>query len=248
MLPRRRVRRRGHSASPVDAARVTGDRIPSRSWIAVLLVAICTTLGGVLLGVGLGRGTHQPASSTDNPTGGSVTKTDTPAPTTRATTERPQPVLSPIHLEIPAIDVATTLVRLGLMPDRTVEVPSNPDQAGWFHRGPAPGQRGSAVILGHVDSSQGPAVFARLRELEPGDRVRVDRADGSAATFVVRKAVLYANEDFPARGVYAARDGRRLNLVTCGGSYDATRGGYQSNLVVYTHRAPSPRADLGDTG
>lgn len=138
------------------------------------------------------------------------------------------------------MDLETPLVRLGLMPDRTVEVPGNADRAGWFHPGPVPGGRGSAVILGHVDSVQGPAVFARLQELQPGDTVTVDRADGSSVRFVVRKAVLYANDDFPAQRVYATREGRRLNLVTCGGSYDSTRGGYQSNLVVYTRRALMP--------
>lgn len=235
MPARRRVGRRRLSASLVDARRMTADRTPPCSRSGILLVAICTTLGGVLVGVGLGQGTPRAPSAESSPER-PVTEAATPVARPPASSSRQRPRPSPVHLEIPAIDVATTLVRLGLMPDRTVEVPSDPDRAGWFDRGPAPGQRGSAVILGHVDSARGPAVFARLQELEPGDRVRVGRGDGSAATFVVRKAVLFANEDFPARRVYAARDGRRLNLVTCGGSYDSTRGGYQSNLVVFTRR------------
>jgi LPXTG-site transpeptidase (sortase) family protein len=137
--------------------------------------------------------------------------------------------------------VATPLVGLGLTAYRTVDVPHNPDRAGWFHRGPPPGQRGSAVILGHVDSTRGPAVFARLQELRPGDAVNVSRANGTTVQFVVLKSVIHANDDFPADRVYAAQGGRRLNLVTCGGIYDSTRGGYQSNLVVYTRRVPVPR-------
>ena len=141
-----------------------------------------------------------------------------------------------MHLEIDTIAVSTSLVKLGLMPDRTVEVPSNADLAGWFRRGPKPGRRGSAVILGHVDSVEGPAVFARLQELRPGDLVQVERADGSTVRFEVRRSVTYANDKFPANRVYGAQGARRLNLVTCGGVYDASRGGYQSNLVVYTRR------------
>ncbi len=142
----------------------------------------------------------------------------------------------PVALQIPVIGVSTPLIGLGLAPDRTVEVPADPDRAGWFRRGTPPGMPGSSVILGHVDSVDGPAVFARLGELRPGDSVKVRLADGSVASFVVLKSALYPNADFPAARVYAAQSLRRLNLVTCGGAYEADRGGYQSNLVVYTRR------------
>lgn len=203
----------------------------------LLLVAICTTLGGVLLGVGLAHPVHQPAGEGARTAASSLPEKPGPVPLGGGATGRPRPVLFPARLEIPAIDVATPLVRLGLMPDRTVEVPGNADRAGWFQHGPVPGRRGSAVILGHVDSLRGPGVFARLQELQPGDAVTIERTDGSTVRFVVSETMLYENADFPARRVYAAQDGHRLNLVTCGGAYDSTRGGYQSNLVVYTHRA-----------
>lgn len=210
---------------------MTGSRSTSYPWRTLLVVAICSTLGGVLVGVSI-------APQGDRSSYGVTAASSDPVrPPHRKERAVPRPDRSPVGLRIAAIDVTTPLVRLGLMPDRTVEVPNNPDRAGWFHLGPTPGRRGSAVILGHVDSVQGPAVFARLQELQPGDVVAVDREDGSTIRFVVRKAVLYANADFPAHRVYAATHrGRRLNLVTCGGSYDSTRGGYQSNLVVYTQR------------
>ena len=141
----------------------------------------------------------------------------------------------PEHLLIPAIQVSTAVVRLGLNPNRTVEVPSNPAKAGWFDQGPAPGQLGSAVILGHVDSKRGPAIFYRLRALRPGNRVEVRLSDGAVAHFAVARVVTYANRQFPARRVYAGDPRRRgLTLVTCGGAYDPNAGGYQSNVVVYT--------------
>lgn len=210
-------------------------RAAGSSWRPLLLAATCATVGGVLLGGWL-------LPQVDRASSEAVAST---SPEVRATRPHPRAVGStversatPVRLEIPTIGVTTRLVRLGLMPDRTVEVPGNADLAGWFHRGPAPGRRGSAVILGHVDSLDGPAVFARLQELRPGDDVTIRRDDGSRLRFVVTEAVLYPNADFPAQRVYAARGGRRLNLVTCGGTYDSGRGGYQSNLVVYTHRAP----------
>jgi len=163
------------------------------------------------------------------------------AASTRPIAESPDPAQGrlrvaalprPVRLTIPVLGVATELVRLGLQPDGTVEVPTDPALAGWYHLGMPPGGPGSAVILGHVDSADGPAVFAGLAEVEPGSRIRVGLDDGSTATFVVRTVRTYANADFPARRVYVGHGRRELNLVTCGGAYEADRGGYQANVVV----------------
>lgn len=145
-----------------------------------------------------------------------------------------QETVAPVRLRIPTIDVAARIVRLGLNPDQTVEVPSRPMDSGWYQFGPTPGKPGSAVILGHVDSAAGPAVFARLRHLRRGDLVQVEGADGAISSFRVKRVATYPNASFPAEKVYAAPDAvRGLNLVTCGGEYDA-ESGYQANVVVYT--------------
>ena len=135
-------------------------------------------------------------------------------------------------LTIPAIDVSTDVIGLGQHPDGTVEVPDDPAAAGWFQLGPTPGSAGSSVILGHVDSTSGPAVFYRLDELRAGDRIAVRLDDGTTVRFRVHSNQTYANADFPARKVYGKQGRSQLNLVTCGGAYDAARGGYQSNVVV----------------
>ena len=145
--------------------------------------------------------------------------------------------VTPLLLSIPTLGLSTRLIDLGLEKDGTVEVPSDPDRAGWFRLGTVPGERGSAVILGHVDSLTGPAVFAELSSMRRADRVTVSMSDDSVVTFEVDRVVTYANADFPADLVYAGK--RRvpeLNLVTCGGVYDRDRGGYQSNVVVFTRR------------
>lgn len=155
-----------------------------------------------------------------------------PAPSGAA----PATVARPVGLRIRSIDLTARVVQLGLNPDRTVEVPSNPAETGWYRPGPAPGDAGSSVILGHVDSVEGPAVFHRLDELRAGDRVAVDAADGSTVVFRVVRLATYPNDRFPAKQVYAAPGGgRRLNLVTCSGRFDP-EDGYQANLVVYTRQ------------
>jgi sortase (surface protein transpeptidase) len=190
----------------------------------------------VLTGVGIGlviARVYEPSPATRD-----ATPTTSAAPQPRDI--RPPPVETadtvslPVRLTIPAIDVSTSLGRLALQPDQTVEVPSDPDQAGWYELGTRPGALGSAVILGHVDSTSGPAVFYRLSELRRGDRLSVGRLDGSIVHFKVTSVVTYANSLFPAQRVYATQGRKRLNLVTCGGDYDESNGGYQSNVVVYT--------------
>jgi sortase (surface protein transpeptidase) len=158
--------------------------------------------------------------------------TQGPAPAQFAGRSTGRPNLLPVGLKIPAIGVSTSVVPLGLNSDKTVEVPSNPADAGWYRLGSMPGARGSAVILGHVDSLKGPAVFYRLRTLTRGAHVNVKRANGTTARFVVRTIKSYANVDFPAGSVYRNKGAPMLTLVTCGGAYDKTNGGYQENVVV----------------
>jgi hypothetical protein len=142
--------------------------------------------------------------------------------------------VAPVSLRIPAIGVATTLGELGLNPDRTVQVPTDFTQPGWFGLGPVPGQLGSSVILGHVDSYQGPAVFFRLGSLHTGDQVEVALTNKTVAHFRVTTVTTYPKEQFPAQLVYAPHGGSTLNLVTCGGEFDTHTRSYLSNVVVTT--------------
>jgi sortase (surface protein transpeptidase) len=141
---------------------------------------------------------------------------------------------APISLRIPVINLSAPVSELGLNADRTVEVPTDFARPGWFRMGPSPGQLGSAVILGHVDSYSGPAVFYELRTLRQGDGVEVALADGAVARFVVTGVAMYPKADFPSQRVYASNGGAALNLVTCGGEFDRSIRSYLSNVVVYT--------------
>jgi hypothetical protein len=143
----------------------------------------------------------------------------------------------PVRLVIPAIGVATPLLRLGLEPDGSMAVPADFDRAGWFAEGPAPGQVGPAVLAGHVDSRTGPAVFYRLRELRPGQAVLVERADGTRLRFVVSEARSYPKAEFPTGAVFGPVGSPELRLITCAGDFDRARGSYRDNLVVFAHLA-----------
>jgi hypothetical protein len=139
----------------------------------------------------------------------------------------------PLRLSIPAINVRTQLIRLGLNPDGTLEVPTDFGVAGWYALGPSPGQRGAAVIVGHVDSKQGPAVFYRLGGLAPGGLVRIALADQAEVVFRVYAVREYAKRAFPTSLVYGATSGPELRLVTCGGPFDTRTGHYLDNVVVF---------------
>jgi sortase (surface protein transpeptidase) len=142
--------------------------------------------------------------------------------------------VAPVALRIPAIGVAVSLSTLGLNPDQTVEVPTDFAQPGWFRLGPTPGQPGAAVILGHVDSYQGPAVFYRLGALQTGDQVEVVLAGGAVAHFAVTTVATYPKDQFPAQQVYATHGSSALQLVTCGGQFDTRTRSYLANVVAYT--------------
>jgi sortase (surface protein transpeptidase) len=144
----------------------------------------------------------------------------------------------PVRIDIPRIGVSSSLIRLGRAPDGTVEVPKPFGVAGWYAPGTRPGDPGSAVILGHVDSKRGPAVFFRLRELRPGDQIDVTRADGSSLRFVVQRTAKFDKQRFPTDEVYYPTLTPMLRLVTCGGQFDATTGHYRSNIIVFATLRP----------
>lgn len=139
----------------------------------------------------------------------------------------------PVRLQVPAAGIDTTLIELGVATDGSMQVPSDYADAGWLDRSPAPGDRGPAVLAGHVDSKSGPAVFFRLRELAVGDRIVVTRKDGARVGFTVDGVQQHPKNAFPTAAVYGPVPGPVLRLVTCGGSFDRSSGHYRDNIVVF---------------
>jgi sortase (surface protein transpeptidase) len=139
----------------------------------------------------------------------------------------------PVWLTIPAIGVKAPIVTLGLNRNGTLQVPSSTTVVGWYTNSPRPGATGSAVIAGHVDSRSGPGVFFWLRTMHRGERIYVQRADGTLAVFTVTAVRTYAKARFPTATVYGPVPDAELRLITCGGTFDYARRSYLSNVVVY---------------
>ena len=192
-----------------------------------------------------------------------VETTDTPtttmAPTattemlqaaTEAAFDRPPPD-RPTKVRIASIGVDATIIDLGLNPDRTLEVPEDIRLTGWWTGRSVPGEDGPSIVVGHIDSAaQGAGVFFRLRELDVGDVIHVERSDGSIAEFRVTETELVLKDEFPTDKVYGSTEGSQLRLITCGGSFDRSAGSYLGNLIVYaehvgtTESVPSESSGL----
>lgn len=141
--------------------------------------------------------------------------------------------LVPTRIDVPAIDVSSDLMGLGLQADGTMEVPPGGFPAGWFTGSPVPGELGPAVVAGHVDWDGAPGVFSRLGDLEDDDVVTVTRSDGSASTFRVTDVEQYPKSEFPTEAVYGDIDRPGIRLITCGGEFDSAASSYDDNVVVY---------------
>jgi hypothetical protein len=140
----------------------------------------------------------------------------------------------PVRVRIPAIGVNAPLVVLGLdTATGALRPPAGFAEAGWWGGGARPGERGPAVLAGHVDNRTGPAVFFKLPRLEPGDAVFVARRDGSQVRFMVRRVVHYPKARFPSAAVYGPTRRPELRLITCSGAFDRATGHYLDNTVVY---------------
>ncbi|NKI44387.1 class F sortase [Streptomyces physcomitrii] len=146
---------------------------------------------------------------------------------------RDEPSASPVLLSIPALGLEQPLRDLRVQQDGRLGVPEDASEVGWWSDGPAPGQPGAAVIVGHVDSATGPGAFHRLSSLRPGDRIVLARDDQSTVTFTVRALREYGKNSLPTDRVYTDTGPPALRLITCSGPYDRAKGGYQDNLVVY---------------
>lgn len=146
----------------------------------------------------------------------------------------PLPHAPASRIRIPSIRVAAPIMDVGLDPAGWIEAPPPQDanMAGWYQNGIAPGQRGTAVVVGHVDNEAGPAVFYGLGSLEKGQHIEVERYDGRVAVFEIYGIEVYDKNNFPGVQVYADTGEPELRVITCGGGYSRAQG-YQGNVVVY---------------
>ncbi|HAU66160.1 MAG: hypothetical protein A2017_16290 [Lentisphaerae bacterium GWF2_44_16] len=147
-----------------------------------------------------------------------------------------QEVELPMRLQISRIGVDAPIQNVGLAADGSMDVPKNPFDTGWYELGPRPGEMGSAVIAGHVDSPTGDAgVFADLDNLTIGDIIIVEN-EGMSLSFRVREIRIYpAGAD--ATEIFTSIDDKaHLNLITCNGTWDTNTNQYTDRLVIFTDK------------
>lgn len=146
-----------------------------------------------------------------------------------------EPAVDPASIRIPSIDVEAGIDRVGRTPDGEMEIPPDVARAGWYApSGVRPGDSGTAVIAGHVDSrTQGRGAFFALEDLDVGDEIHVEDADGGVTHWQVAARTRYGKEDIPLADIFSRSGPPRLALITCGGAFDATSRSYDANVVVY---------------
>ena len=213
-------------------------RAAARRRLALVLLLVMG--GGMITLILLPHGEPPSVALSDTPPAGNelpVPPIDAiPAPPPDVVAESaPGKQYAPLRIEIPAIAASAPIDPLGLNRDGTLEVPTDFNRAGYYTGRPPPGATGPAIVVAHVDSKAGPAVFARLRALKPGDEVTVTRADRSAVIFVVDRVESHPKKAFPTNAVYDPTPGATLRLITCGGSFDRKGGHYRDNVIAFAH-------------
>ncbi|WP_422773582.1 class F sortase [Plantactinospora sp. WMMC1484] len=204
---------------PAPAGRRRWGRRPGPVPVITLLLGLLVTLFGVQSVTGI---TLLPSGL---PFGA-------PAP------PRKFPVLEsspPVEIGIRSLDLTAPVHPVGVAPDGTIDVPASDrrDEAGWYDASPTPGQYGPSVIVGHVDTRTGPAVFHDLAGLRPGSKIEVDRADGSVAVFEVNSVRRFNKSELPVEQVYGDFSRPSLRLITCGGRWVGGSTGYADNVIVF---------------
>lgn len=145
----------------------------------------------------------------------------------------PKSGIDPERIIIPEIGVNAKVIDLGLNSDGTLEVPENYAETGWWTGGSKPGEKGSAVIVGHLDSKTSPAVFYKLPSLKAGDLIKVTNTAGEIVNFEVERLKQVPKNNFPTNEVYKMTGEPTLRLVTCGGKFNRSSGHYDDNVIVF---------------
>ncbi|MFJ5259924.1 class F sortase [Streptomyces sp. NPDC088387] len=216
------------SASELAEVEEEEERRKKRAPWGVIALVLLTGLALIRNGSGeFDVGPPQPASA--------AADSSTTAPgTTFGKGVAPLPYALPDRVRIPAIQVDAPMMPVGLDAAGWVDAPppEDPNLAGWFTGAVSPGEKGTAVVVGHVDNSRGPAVFYGLGALKQGNHVEVARKDGKTAVFEIYGIEVFEKNNFPGDRVYASKGSPELRVITCGGGF-SKQNGYDGNVVAF---------------
>jgi LPXTG-site transpeptidase (sortase) family protein len=238
----RRFDRLGRAVRPQE-----GGHRGRRRWLGVALVLVTCVCAGFAFATGaFGRLTLGAAATQSNATRPSAIPAQA-APSPTATPDRilqaaqaiVAPATPPTRLLIPTIGVNAAVESVQLDAQGNMAIPARTDEVAWYSPGAAPGEVGNAVIDGHLDWYNGPAVFWKLGSLRPGDALTVQRADGSQKTFKVDSTTLMG-WDAPTDSLFTRSGPPTLTLITCAGAWDRQKATYTKRLVVHASLSTDP--------
>jgi LPXTG-site transpeptidase (sortase) family protein len=204
----------------------------------IIGVLFCLLLGLAFGGVEAYHLLHNQPSDNQQP----VVQKNSSIPVPQNATPTTLPVAKKlVRLIIPAISVNAPIESVGVVTGGYLGVPTQNqwDGVGWYQAGPYPGDRGSAVIDGHLDRPGGlPAVFWNLRNLRVGDMVMVVDSTGKTLRFRVTDMESYSPQNAPTSKIFDDTSGSYLNLITCAGTWIPSQHQTTLRLVVYTVLVP----------
>jgi LPXTG-site transpeptidase (sortase) family protein len=155
------------------------------------------------------------------------------------------PPSSPQYLVIPSLNIYAPIESVGLDTQGVMKTPTTASQVAWYEQGFLPGQKGNALLTGHVDWTNGPAVFYHLRDLKEGDVIEVIDTQHQQWQFSVTQVISYPTTELPLQALAAPANTAHVNLVTCDGIFNARNQTYSNRVVVYT-TLREPHRSLSD--
>ena len=150
--------------------------------------------------------------------------------------------ITPSRVQIPSMEIDTNIIPVGLKENGEMEVPEETEVVGWYDRGVKVGAKGNAVLAGHVDSKEGPAIFFYLKNIEIGEKIIVTDEKGTERTFEVKSKKSYPSDKAPIEKIFGPSDKRNLNVITCTGTFNHDQHLYPDRLVVYTELVSETQA------
>lgn len=148
--------------------------------------------------------------------------------------DEPVKGIVPETVTIESIGVDAPVEGVGLQENGEMGVPKDYRNAGWYESGAKPGEQGSAVIAGHVNTPEGKGIFWDLHKLEVGDEVKISDKNGETRVFEVVDKKAFDLGEAPIDQIFGYTPRRMLNLITCTGKYNYDKGTHEQRLVVYT--------------
>ena len=142
----------------------------------------------------------------------------------------------PKYISIPKIGIKNAKIeQVGLTNNNKVDVPKDLNNAAWYDGSVKPGQKGAMFINGHINDVGSGGVFDQLKAVGAGDKITVERGDGTKYNYEIIEAVTLPTSSIDMGEVLKAHGGDQgLNLMTCAGTYNFNTMSYSHRVVVYS--------------